>query len=487
VKPKRKGFFSGDTPAPFTASFTAAGANASTRLPFLWLSVLVHVGLLAAAYHAAPVEVKPRTAVDQQRIDASLDKARRIQMQRHVRKLDDIARELQQQAGGAAGPPQGAAANTAAPADPQALLEQAQALAQRIEQAEQKLRADELARLLKLPADKALAQVVAEAAQRPQPPLPAQPEAAIAELERRARALQTGQQQRQAEREQGVPVAMSSGPGTPAADGERSGGAVSDQSASQASSRNRNEGSGQGSGPTAAQGSGPVAGSGSGTAAGATQSDASLQGGALESATGAFRAARSYSALRPAPAPDGATLRLAAGRSLGSGGAATTRLFLDSWYIAGPFEARGASDLQRSYPPEQAVDLDAAYDGKGGRLLQWQYQTSPRYPVVPEPRVENAIYYAYTEIHVDQAQTVWLEIGADDDSKLWLNDTLVWESGGEDKPWYRQPFYNMGREISQFNLVEGARQVRLQAGANTLLFKLYNGIDLMFFSVVISR
>jgi hypothetical protein len=132
------------------------------------------------------------------------------------------------------------------------------------------------------------------------------------------------------------------------------------------------------------------------------------------------------------------------------------------------------------------VDLDAAYEGSRGRVLQWQYQSNAGYPFVPQPRAENAVYFAYTEVMVDEAQEVWLEIGADDDSKLWLNDALVWTSGTGDKRWYRQPFYQLKDDIGKLNLVEGSQRVKLRAGRNTLLFKLYNGIDLMFFSVVLS-
>jgi hypothetical protein len=90
-----------------------------------------------------------------------------------------------------------------------------------------------------------------------------------------------------------------------------------------------------------------------------------------------------------------------------------------------------------------------------GRVLRWQYQSNAGYPFVPQPRAENAVYFAYTEVMVDEAREVWLDFGADDDSKLWLNGDLVWTSG--------------------------AAEAR-----NTLLFKLYNGIDLMFFAVVLS-
>ncbi len=63
---------------------------------------------------------------------------------------------------------------------------------------------------------------------------------------------------------------------------------------------------------------------------------------------------------------------------------------------------------------------------------------------------------------------------------MWVSDSLG------DKPWYRTPFYRLDPEIAQLNLVEGKKLVRLRAGRNTLLFKLYNGIDLMFFSVVLT-
>jgi hypothetical protein len=44
----------------------------------------------------------------------------------------------------------------------------------------------------------------------------------------------------------------------------------------------------------------------------------------------------------------------------------------------------------------------------------------------------------------------------------------------------------LDERIAAYNLVEVRRRVTLHAGRNTLLFKLYNGIDLMFLSVVIT-
>ena len=75
------------------------------------------------------------------------------------------------------------------------------------------------------------------------------------------------------------------------------------------------------------------------------------------------------------------------------------------------------SDNDR-YPPEQAVVLDAAYSGKGGRLLRWEYGDMASYPRFPPAAEEDAVYHGYTEFMraKEQDQTMW--IGADDDAQL---------------------------------------------------------------------
>jgi hypothetical protein len=71
---------------------------------------------------------------------------------------------------------------------------------------------------------------------------------------------------------------------------------------------------------------------------------------------------------------------------------------------------------------------------------------------------------------------------------MWFNDGLVWISSQvDDKPWYREPFYTMHTGLATRNLTEGQRRLHFHKGRNTILFKLYNGINLMFFSVVLSR
>jgi hypothetical protein len=312
-----------------------------------------------------------------------------------------------------------------APQDPQALLAQARQLTETLEQAELAQRAQELARLLGVKPEEALRQLQAD--QKPPPAASGDLAQQMTQLEQRARQA----------------VSRS----------EAIAGRAGQGSAVTASSESAGGGGGRGS---------PVP----------------LSGGS------GFQDPRNYNAVA-AVDPATARGRIGSGRVIGPGGAEAARVVLSRWYIAGPFAARGSADLNRAYPPELAVDLDAVYAGKDGRSLRWQYVDEPGYPLVPQPRFENAVYYAYTEIRVDRAQDVWLDIGADDDSKLWLNDQLVWTSGDGDKPWYRQPFYSLEASIRNAALVEGSRRVHLRAGRNRLLFKLYNGIDLMFFSVVL--
>ncbi len=442
--------------------------------PYLALSLALHAALLGALYLWGPQPAKPLPPEQRQaRMTAALEQARRTQMQRQVRSLQEMQQKLAATAGEkpkegeSAGDPQ-----AALPTDPQALLQRAQALADRIKQTEQKARAAELARLLKIKPEAAVAQIKAEdkkqTAANP-PPVPKTPAEAIARLEQQARSALERQQQRDKQREQGTLLTAQNATGTKPPTGPTD------------KARDANTGAGLSAGSSS---------SGSSSQGTGGASSGGQAGAGLPSAGGGFSDPRVYGAMLKSSDINSQTLRVGAGRVLGPGGPVATRVYMNSWYILGPFDGVSAASLQEIYPPEvgggAGVDLDAAYEGFRGRVLQWQYQTSAAYPFVPQPRAENAVYFAYTEVMVDEAREVWLEIGADDDSKLWLNDELVWTSGIGNKPWYRQPFYTLKDDINKLNLVEGTQRVKLRAGRNSLLLKLYNGIDLMFFSVVVS-
>ncbi len=438
------------------------------RHPYFVLAVLLHGLVFGALYEIGSVTIdRAVEARNGARVEASLQQARRLQVQRSGQHLEDMQRRLEG-ATGAKPAEEGASGAD----DGKTPLQRAQALTERIEREEQTERAKELARLLKIPPEQALAKVKAEdAAQRAkQPPPPADPGSAAAQLEQRARQALERQAQRMARAEAGAPATLAHAGGD-----QGSGG------------KGKSSGSGQcGAG---AHGRGAAGGEGRGQGAGNGDAkslvDLALAGSPLRAEAG-FADPRNYTRPEDLPRISAASVRAGRGRVLGRGGEFADRVYLDQWYVAGPFEARGPRSLQQAYPPEWGVDLDAVYRGKDGDLLHWVLVDSANYPFIPPDRAEDAIYYAWTEVRVDHDTPVWLDIGADDDSRLWVNDTLVWASGDQDKDWYHTPFYKLDERVAAYDLVEGRRRVVLHAGRNTLLFKLYNGIDLMFLSVVIT-
>ncbi|MEP6504673.1 MAG: hypothetical protein ABJD97_15145 [Betaproteobacteria bacterium] len=186
------------------------------------------------------------------------------------------------------------------------------------------------------------------------------------------------------------------------------------------------------------------------------------------------------------PHVDTSTLHTAAGRVLGPGGTYATRVYLDTWYVIGPFAGKGEESMQAVYPPEEGVDLDGAYAGLGGRTLAWKFTSRGFYPFVPPDRAEEAVYYAFTELRVDADRDVWFAIASDDDSMMWLDDRLVWVSAPGDKPWYHPPYYARDELVGSLALAEGQRRVHLAPGVHRLLFKLHSVHERTFFSVVVS-
>jgi hypothetical protein len=425
------------------------------RHPYLAAALALHGLGLALLWAAGPYQLARQQAVrDEALIAKSLQQAHAMQAQRRVRALEAAQRAMTGE---------GPAADAPLPDDLPALAERAQAAARAVQAADQAARAEELARLRQRPREQALAEVRAQDAQAAAASSPTAPADALAQAERQTQAALARQAARDARAAHGTTVQLGGPGGTPRGAGARGG--LSDGSSGGSEGDERLAG-----------------GSGSGTGAGAP----GVAGGALERGRQPATVRAHDPAAPVAAAATGAVHHLARGRRLGAGGALADRVLLDAWYVLGPFDSpAGRAGQLRVEPPELGVNLDAVYAGAGGRALRWRFVQEPAYPLVPHPRRENATYYATTEVHSPDDREVWLDIGADDDSRLWLNDQLVWDSGPGDKPWYHRPFYTLGPALRHAGLAEGSVRVRLRPGPNRLLFKLVNGIDLMFFSVTL--
>ena len=156
-------------------------------------------------------------------------------------------------------------------------------------------------------------------------------------------------------------------------------------------------------------------------------------------------------------------------------------MYLNSWWIIGPFPNPDRVNITRKFPPESVIDLDAAYEGQGG-LVRWQFTQARsnipperfnrhRSEVIPPDRREFAIWYGYTILRVDRECDVWLAAGSDDRSDVWVNGMKVWASGNNRKVW---------------TIDEGFRRIHLHKGANTVLVRLENGPGPTSFSVCVS-
>ena len=156
-------------------------------------------------------------------------------------------------------------------------------------------------------------------------------------------------------------------------------------------------------------------------------------------------------------------------------------MYLNSWWVIGPFPNPDRVNITRKFPPESVIDLDAAYEGEGG-LVKWEFvQARSPFPsdkpnrhrseVVPPNRREFAIWYGYTILRTDEECDVWLAAGSDDRSDVWVNGMKVWASGNNRKVW---------------TIDEGFRRVHLHKGANAVLVRLENGPGPTSFSVCVS-
>ena len=174
------------------------------------------------------------------------------------------------------------------------------------------------------------------------------------------------------------------------------------------------------------------------------------------------------------PASDGnlpANFRPPAGRKLMSGGLVSDWMALDTWYIIGPFPNPKREYMDKKFPPESVIDLDAVYVGKENRKLQWEWtQTKDYWPMAPRIADAYAIWYGYTEVWSQKDQARVCLFGSDDYSKVWVNGELIYTSGKDPHHWIPD---------------RGYQKVFFKKGFNSILLKLENGGGTTGFSMCI--
>lgn len=174
----------------------------------------------------------------------------------------------------------------------------------------------------------------------------------------------------------------------------------------------------------------------------------------------------------PAFPSAGAVINSVPGRKILSGdyGFGSKWMFVDSWWVIGPFPNPARRNIEMRFPPESVVDLDATYPIEGG-VLRWRFVQNSEAKVRPPDERSYSIYYAYTELWFDEERDLWIAMGSDDFSKIWINDMQVWASGMQHKAWKPN---------------EGYRKVHFKKGLNRVLMRVENGQHVCNFSLMLN-
>ena len=133
---------------------------------------------------------------------------------------------------------------------------------------------------------------------------------------------------------------------------------------------------------------------------------------------------------------------------------------LTEWYLIGPFDNVEMKGFPVEYPPEQQIDLSAAYAGQKGEVRWQKLATEDKegkfdLAALTEPH-KGAIDYVTTTFHSEGAQPVEFRLATSNAWKLWLNGELL----------FAREEYHRGMKFDQYRVAG-----KLQAGENRILIK----------------
>ena len=135
--------------------------------------------------------------------------------------------------------------------------------------------------------------------------------------------------------------------------------------------------------------------------------------------------------------------------------------FLMDWHLIAPFDNTERGGFDVAYPPEEKIDLDAAYEGKGGQSAKWvPFHSEDEYGMVdfnkPFDMLKDVVGYAYTEFESSDERPAEIRLGCKNGWKVWLNGELL----------FQRDEYHRGMKLDQYKL-----PCQLKKGKNTILVK----------------
>ena len=101
---------------------------------------------------------------------------------------------------------------------------------------------------------------------------------------------------------------------------------------------------------------------------------------------------------------------------------------ITEWKVVGPFPNPKEKGMDMAYPPERAIDLNAEYEGKDGKIRWKDFVTKEEYGIVSLSTAVTskppAVAYALYEFTSADERPVELRIGCLTSFKLWVNGEL---------------------------------------------------------------
>src|SRR5262245_18842676 len=95
------------------------------------------------------------------------------------------------------------------------------------------------------------------------------------------------------------------------------------------------------------------------------------------------------------------------------------------WKIIGPFDNTGRRGEKTPYPPEQELDFQAEYAGRGGEKVRWkdapEFRDGKAHSLLDLAQPSDYIsFYLYRTIEADRETSTVFYLGSDDALAVWL-------------------------------------------------------------------
>lgn len=103
--------------------------------------------------------------------------------------------------------------------------------------------------------------------------------------------------------------------------------------------------------------------------------------------------------------------------------------FVDEFILIGPFDNEGETGFEKVYPPENEINFEKYYSGKGFDVSWFENKIKPYFGYIYLKSIfrpdKNVCAYALTYLYSEKDRFCVLRIGSDEGIKLWLNDILI--------------------------------------------------------------